>query len=188
MTTIPHRNRRRARRPLRALGAALIAVIAMLSTALPASASPNPTDDGWICDGYYTIGTSNGMVFDISLGPDNAGSVLQYRYWGGYNQQWRVCHWPGDTAQYIFKSRHNGKCLTLWSQDEGAWVTEGDCNGWIYGNQIFWLSRDAATGKVALQAEHSDMWLTTEAGKYTVERSHIVQSATRAGAFTLNPV
>ncbi|GGP54544.1 RICIN domain-containing protein [Streptomyces melanogenes] len=175
-------------RRIRLLATLLAACGALLLTAVPASASPDPTRDGWICDpGWYRINTSNNMVFDISQGPDAKGSVLQYQYVGVANQKWRVCHWPGDTSttDYIFKSQKNGACLTLWDVQDGNWVTEGDCNGYIYGNQKFWLNRIPGTDKFTMQVQSSGAWLSVEAGRYDISRSHIVQYADRAGAFSL---
>ncbi|CAN3977408.1 RICIN domain-containing protein [Kitasatospora purpeofusca] len=194
MTRTRRSTRSHPGRPLRALGAVVLtALAAVLPAAVPASASPDPTADGWICDpGYYRINTSDGMVFDISQGPDTPGAVVQYDFWGGANQQWRVCHWPGstDTTHYIFKSRLNGRCLTLFGGywGEGNWFGEGDCNGWITRNQTFWLARDPATGTFAMQVQHDGFWVAVEENQFTTRRAHLVQSSTRAGAFSLQAV
>ncbi|WP_329404051.1 hypothetical protein [Streptomyces melanogenes] len=159
----------------RALRTAAVRCIRLLATLLAA------------CAALLLTAVPANMVFDISQGPDAKGSVLQYQYGGVANQKWRVCHWPGDTSttDYIFKSQKNGACLTLWDVQDGNWVTEGDCNGYIYGNQKFWLNRIPGTDKFTMQVQSSGAWLSVEAGRYDISRSHIVQYSDRAGTFSL---
>jgi hypothetical protein len=185
--------RRSTSRTARALCAAAVALAALVHTPASASASSDPTKDGWACDaGYYRINTSNSMVFDISQGPDNKGSVVQYQYQGLANQQWRVCHWGADsssTTPYIFKNRINGYCLTIWNKStgDGAWFIEGDCSGWIYDDQKFWLNYIPGTSTFGMQVQNSSSWVSVEQGMWDVSRAHIVQYADHAGVFSLSP-
>lgn len=193
MLDVSRRTPRSASRTVRALCAAALALAALVAAPTSASASSDPTRDGWACaPGYYRINTSGGMVFDLSQGPDSKGAVVQYQYLGLANQQWRVCHWTADTSSttsYIFKNRINGYCLTIWNKatGDGAWFIEGDCNGWIYDDQKFWLNYLPGTSTFALQVISSSSWVSVEQGAYGVSRAHLVQYADHAGVFSLSP-
>ncbi|MFJ4675920.1 RICIN domain-containing protein [Kitasatospora sp. NPDC088783] len=193
VTDSPRRTPRSTSRTARVLCAAAVAAAALVAAPSSASASSDPTRDGWACaPGYYRINTSGGMVFDLSQGPDSKGAIVQYQYQGLANQQWRVCHWGADTTSttpYIFKNRMNGRCITIWdkSTSDGSWFIEGDCNGWIYDDQKFWLDYLPGTSTFALQVLSSSSWVSVDQGLYSVSRARLVQYADHAGVFSLSP-
>jgi hypothetical protein len=184
---------RTARTARTAAAGAALALAAFTLAPASASASSDPTKDGWACNpGYYRINTSGNMVFDLSQGPDNKGAVVQYQYLGLANQQWRVCHWGADssaTSPYIFKNRINGYCLTIWDKatGDGAWFIQGDCNGWIYNDQMFWLNYIPGTNSFGMQVLNSHSWVSVVLGQYSVSRANLVQYADHAGVFTMSP-
>ncbi|MBO1414131.1 RICIN domain-containing protein [Streptomyces sp. FH025] len=73
--------------------------------------------------------------------------VVQNPDTGGYNQQWKLCHYENDSEVFIFRNRSNeNSCLGIWKQNpndpneglaDGSNFNVSDCSGWIYGNQQF---------------------------------------------------
>ncbi|MEV7774586.1 RICIN domain-containing protein [Kitasatospora sp. NPDC086791] len=170
MTNRPRRTTRRGT-ALRALGATALASLAGLTLlAGPASAATQGLASsewhGYVCDdGYYRIRTPFNQLLERNL-YSAWGQAIQNPDTGGYNQQWKVCHYRDDNQSYIIRSRrHEGECLGVWKQDpnDGATGGEGanfnvfDCEGWIYGNQIFHFlyPNPSNTNQVVLQIGHS---------------------------------
>ncbi|MFJ6621414.1 RICIN domain-containing protein [Kitasatospora sp. NPDC091335] len=143
---------------------------------------------GWSCERSYRINTPTpGMVLQYDNASDNK-AVLQKQWTGADNQQWDVCQWPGpvETADYILKSRVDGRCVTLWEsyQEEGYWFSVFDCESSLTQNQKFWISRDPGSDKVMFQVLHSGMWMAIQ-GPFAADGSHVSQYLNRATAFSL---
>ncbi|MFF4381111.1 RICIN domain-containing protein [Kitasatospora sp. NPDC001547] len=186
---------------LRALGAAALAPLAGLTLlAAPASAetrAPASTEwHGYVCDdGYYRIRTPFNQLVERNQ-YSAWGQAVQNPDTGGYNQQWKLCHYKDDNQSFIFRSRRNeNECLGIWKQnpnDNGEGLGDSanfnvfDCSGWIYGNQIFHLLYPTpGSNQVVLRIGHSGSFaaVSDQAGS---AGSAVAQYAYRATLFTLD--
>ncbi|RGD56609.1 hypothetical protein DR950_01300 [Kitasatospora xanthocidica] len=198
--TDPHRTTTRRSAALRALGATALASLSGLTLlAAPASAATQGLASsewhGYVCDdGYYRIRTPFNQLVERNQ-YSAWGQAIQNPDTGAYNQQWKLCHYNSDNQSFIFRSRQNeGDCLGVWKQNpndgatggEGANLNLFDCQGWIYGNQIFhFLYPDPGnTSKVILKLGHSGFYaaLADQSGS---TGSAIAQFSDRVAVFTL---
>ncbi|MEK2494777.1 hypothetical protein WN990_35050 [Kitasatospora purpeofusca] len=200
MTNLPHHATTRRGTALRALGAAALASLAGLTLlAGPASAAPQGLASsewhGYVCDdGYYRIKTPYGQLVERNQASP-WGQAIQNFDTGGYNQQWKRCHYNADNQIFIFRSRQNeNTCLGVWKQNPND-TTEGltdaanlnvfDCSGWIYLNQLFRLIHTSpGSSEVLLQLAHSGSFATV-ADPAGSAGSPVAQYSNRATLFTL---
>ncbi|MFD7581691.1 RICIN domain-containing protein [Kitasatospora sp. NPDC059817] len=185
---------------LRALGAAALASLAGLTLlAGPASAATQGLASsewhGYVCDdGYYRIKTPFGQLVEKNMA-SSWGQVIQNPDTGGYNQQWKLCHYNSDNQSFIFRSRLNeDDCLGHWKRNpndpnegnsDGAPFNVFDCSGWIYGNQIFSLIHPSpGSSEVLLRIGHSGSFGTV-ADPAGSAGSAVNQYSYRATLFTL---
>ncbi|MFD4656227.1 RICIN domain-containing protein [Kitasatospora sp. NPDC058444] len=201
MTNPQRRTTTRRGTALRALGAALLAPLAGLTLFVaPASAAPqglSSTDwHHYVCDdGYYRIKTPYGQLLEKSL--SSAWSqVVQNPDTGGYNQQWKLCHYENDSELFIFRNRSNeNACLGIWKQNptdpneglaDGANFSVSDCWDWIYGNQQFRI-HPAIPGsdQVVLRVGHSAKFAAV-ADPNGAAGSVLAQYSYRSTLFTLD--
>ncbi|MFG2910319.1 RICIN domain-containing protein [Kitasatospora sp. NPDC048286] len=185
---------------LRALGAAALAPLAGLTLFVaPASAAPQGlSSTAWhhyICDdGYYRIKTPYGQLVERNL-LSAWSQAVQNPDTGGYNQQWKMCHYENDADLFIFRNRSNeNSCLGIWKQDpndpneglaDGANFSASECSGWIVGNQQFRIHPVApGSNQVILRVGHSGSFAAVS-DPNGAAGSVIAQYSYRATLFTL---
>ncbi|MFF8771878.1 RICIN domain-containing protein [Kitasatospora sp. NPDC015120] len=200
MTNQPHRTASRRGTALRALGAAALASLAGLTLlAGPASAAPQGLAStewhGYVCDdGFYRIRTPFGKL--VERNPNSPwGQAVQNSDTGGYNQQWKLCHYNADNQYLILRSRSNeNTCLGVWKQNpndaseglaDGANLNVFDCSGYIHANQAFqFLFPTPGSNEVLIILRHSGSFAAV-ADPAGSTGSAVAQYTYRASLFTL---
>ncbi|MFJ9448266.1 RICIN domain-containing protein [Kitasatospora sp. NPDC101235] len=185
---------------LRALGGAALATLAGLTLfAAPASAATQGLSStnwhSYVCDdGYYRIKTPFGQLVEKNL--SSAWSqVVQNPDSGGYNQQWKLCHYENDSELFIFRNRSNeDACLGIWKQNptdaneglaDGSNFNVSTCSGWIYGNLQFRMYHPTpGSAEVILRIGHSGSFAAVS-DPNGAAGSVIAQYSYRATLFTL---
>ncbi|MFE5587152.1 RICIN domain-containing protein [Kitasatospora sp. NPDC056531] len=166
--------------------------------AAPASAATQSlASTSWhhyVCDdGYYRIKTPNGLLVERSLA-SAWGRAVQNPDTGGYNQQWKKCHYENDSELFIFRDRSNeNTCLGIWKKNpqdpnedgDGSNLSAFDCTGWIYGTQQFRIHPAApGSNQSVLRVGFSGSFVAV-ADPNGPAGTEIVQYSNRATLFTL---
>lgn len=187
-------------RALRGLAAAALASLAGLTLlAGPAAAATQGLASsewhGYVCDdGYYRIRTPFGQLVERNQ-YSTWGQAIQNPDSGAYRQQWKLCHYNSDSESFIFRSREReGDCLGVWKQNpndgseglaDGANFNLFDCQGWIYGNQIFhFVYPVPGSNQVLMKIGHSGSFAAVSDPNGGAGSS-IAQYGYRASMFTL---
>ncbi|MFE9018083.1 RICIN domain-containing protein [Streptomyces sp. NPDC007808] len=95
----------------------------------------------------------SGKVLDVSgVSPDNGAPVIQWDWWGGDNQRWRLEAVGDGYVRAV--AQHSGKVLDVSgiSPDNGAPVIQWD---WWGGDNQRWRFESVADGVHQLTAKHS---------------------------------
>jgi hypothetical protein len=95
----------------------------------------------------------SGKVLDVSgISPDNGAPVIQWDWWGGDNQRWRLEAIGDGYVRAV--AQHSGKVLDVSgiSPDNGAPLIQWD---WWGGDNQRWRLEPVADGVFRLLAKHS---------------------------------
>ncbi|MER5832867.1 RICIN domain-containing protein [Streptomyces sp. NPDC002130] len=95
----------------------------------------------------------SGKVLDVSgISPDNGAPVIQWDWWGGDNQRWRLEALGDGYVRAV--AQHSGKVLDVSgiSPDNGAPLIQWD---WWGGDNQRWRFESVADGVHQLTAKHS---------------------------------
>ncbi|MFF8375208.1 RICIN domain-containing protein [Streptomyces sp. NPDC015661] len=102
----------------------------------------------------------SGKALDVSgISPDNGAPVIQWDYWGGNNQRWRLEAVGDGYVRAV--AQHSGKVLDVSgiSPDNGAPLIQWD---WWGGDNQRWRFDTIADGVHVLIAKHSGKALDVE--------------------------
>jgi len=102
---------------------------------------------------YVIIAKHSGKCLDVrGISTDKGANIIQYDYWGGDNQKWKLE--PVGDGYYRIIAKHSGKCLDVRgiSTDNGANIIQWDYWG---GDNQKWKLEPVGDGYYRIIAKHS---------------------------------
>lgn len=96
---------------------------------------------------YVIIAKHSGKCLDVrGISTDKGANIIQYDYWGGDNQKWKLE--PVGDGYYRIIAKHSGKCLDVGgiSTDNGAKIIQWDYRG---GDNQKWKLELAKTKEIS---------------------------------------
>ena len=96
---------------------------------------------------YVIIAKHSGKCLDVrGINTDEGANIIQYDYWGGDNQKWKLE--PVGDGYYRIIAKHSGKCLDAGgiSTDNGAKIIQWDYRG---GDNQKWKLELAKTKEIS---------------------------------------
>ena len=128
---------------------------------------------------YVILAKQSNLCLDVrGKSIDKGAELIQYDYWGGENQQWKLA--PVGDGYCRIIARHSGNCLDVrgMSKDNGATLQQ-----WHYwgGDNQKWKLEPVGGGYFRIIAKHSGMCLDVDGKRGDRRGAHIVQWNCRRG-------